>query len=596
MTQMSVEFLLGLLQERHLISAEEARAMMAGEGDARRRLFRAKREEFLGKMANANHVHPADVVLSFELFSLPGRELDESKLFQIIAEKRNVPFVHLDPLKVNIEVLTKYISRPFARKHLVVPVSETGNTLTCALTNPFDIELLFQLKRNTGMEIHAVVAPKSEIRRILTEFYGFRTSVTKAEKDLEPMLNLGNLEQLVNLKTERELEASDSHVIKAVEYLLHYAYDQRASDIHVEPKRDHSLIRFRIDGVLHDIQSMSSKVHAAVVSRIKLLARMDIAERRKPQDGRIKTKLKDAEVELRCSILPVAFGEKMVVRIFDPEVVFQDLHFLGFRESELRSYERMIQEPNGLLLVTGPTGSGKTTTLYASLKMVATRDVNVTTIEDPVEMVYEGFNQVTVNPLLDLSFAGALRTILRQDPDIIMVGEIRDGETTTYALQAALTGHLVFSTLHTNDSVGSITRLFDLGAEPFLLASVLTGSLAQRLVRKICPHCRAEDLLTHAQLNTLNIRTKSGNPLRVYRGKGCHYCRYTGLLGRTGIFELMEVDEVVRKSIMVKDDAVSLKALMRQKGMETLKECGIRKLMAGETTFEEVLRVCMGMS
>ncbi|MCB9397141.1 MAG: Flp pilus assembly complex ATPase component TadA [Acidobacteria bacterium] len=592
---MDVPFLLQLLVERHLISPEEESQLLKAESEVRRKLFRSKREEFVGKLANAGSVHPVDVVLHFDLFQEAGREIDENRLFQIIAEKKNLPFVHLDPLKVNIEVLTKYISRPFARKHFVVPISDEGGVLTCALSNPFDIELLFQLKRNTGMEIKPVVAPKNEIKRILTEFYGFRTSVTKAEKDLDPIINLGNLEQLVSLKSERELEASDSHVIKAVEYLLHYAYDQRASDIHIEPKREHSLIRFRIDGVLHDIQQMSTKVHAAVVSRMKLLARMDIAERRKPQDGRIKTKLKEREVELRCSILPVAFGEKLVVRIFDPEVVFQDLDFLGFREVELRTYERMIAEPNGLILVTGPTGSGKTTTLYASLKLVATREVNVTTIEDPVEMVYEGFNQVTVNPLLDLSFAGALRTVLRQDPDIVMVGEIRDNETTTYAMQAALTGHLVFSTLHTNDSAGTISRLFDLGAEPFLLASVLTGALAQRLVRKICPHCRSEDLLTHAQLAALNIRTKSGRPLRVNRGKGCHYCRHTGLLGRTGIFELMEVDDVVRKSIIRKDDSVSLKQVMRQKGMETLKECGIRKLTSGETTFEEVLRVCNGL-
>lgn len=339
---------------------------------------------------------------------------------------------------------------------------------------------------------------------------------------------------------------------------------------------------------------MSSKVHAAVVSRLKLLGRMDIAERRKPQDGRIKTRLKDKEVELRCSILPVAFGEKLVIRIFDPEVVFKDLHYLGFRDKELKAFDQMISEPNGLILVTGPTGSGKTTTLYSALKKLATSDVNVTTIEDPVEMVYETFNQVTVNPLLDLSFAGALRTVLRQDPDIVMVGEVRDGETTTYALQAALTGHLVFSTLHTNDAPGSVSRLFDLGAEPFLLASVLLGALAQRLLRRICPHCRADDILTHAQLQALNIRTKTGRPLKVQKGKGCHYCRYTGLYGRTGIFELMAVDDAIRKQIMGREDTFTIKQTLRNQGMETLKECGIRKMLANETTFEEVIRVCMG--
>jgi len=591
---MDVDFILALLVERHVITADEASRLLRDEARVRRRIFRDNRDQYAGRLANANTVHAIDVVLDFDLFQTEDRALNEVDLARYFANKKGVPFRHLDPLKVNLEVLTKYITRPFARKHLVIPLDDTDGVLECALVNPFDAELLFSLKRNTNMEIKPVVAPKNEILRILTEFYGFRTSVKNAEKILEPIVNLGNLEQLVRLKSERELEASDSHVVKAVEYLLHYAYDQRASDIHIEPKRDSSLIRFRIDGVLHDIQNMTSKVHAAVLSRMKLLARMDIAERRRPQDGRIKTKLKDKEVELRCSILPVAFGEKMVVRIFDPEVVFQDLNYLGFRADDLETYERVLSEPNGMLLVTGPTGSGKTTTLYASLKQLATREVNVTTIEDPVEMVYEGFNQVSVNPMLDLSFAGALKTVLRQDPDIVMVGEIRDPETTGFAIQAALTGHLMLSTLHTNDAPGAVARMFDLGAEPFLLASTLLASLAQRLVRKICPHCRSDDILTHAQLKALNIRTKSGKPLAVHKGKGCHFCRYTGLLGRTGIFELMAVDDTVRKLILSREDTLSIKQACRKKGMETLKESGIRKIMSGETTFEEIIRVCMG--
>jgi len=593
---MDVKFILGLLAERHIITDRESEMLQSQEPRVRKLTFRKNREQYSGPFANANDIHPIDVVLNFPLFlEEPKRALTDEGLAQVIAEKKQIPFMHLDPLKVSSELLSRYISRPFARKYLVIPLKEEGDhSLVCAMIDPFDLELIFTLKRNTGKEIKPVVAPKSEIVRILTEFYGFRHSVLKAEKDLDPIMNLGNLEQLVNLKSERELEASDSHVIKAVEYLLMYAYDQGSSDIHIEPKREHCVIRFRIDGILHDIQTMSPKVHAAVLSRIKLLGRMDIAERRKPQDGRIKTKLKDKEVELRCSILPVAFGEKMVIRIFDPEIGMRDMKELGFRNQEYRIYERLVSEPHGLFLVTGPTGSGKTTTLYSTLKSVTNRDVNVTTIEDPIEMVYEGFNQVSVNNKLELSFAGALRSILRQDPDIIMVGEIRDPETTTYALQAALTGHLVFSTLHTNDSAASVSRLFDLGGEPFLIASTLLGVLAQRLVRKVCESCVSDDLLTQAQLKILNIRTKSGKPLRVKAGKGCHQCRYTGLKGRTGIFELMEVDEAVKKLIAAEKDTISIRQALRQKGMETLKECGIRRMMAGETTFEEVLRVCVG--
>ena len=591
---MDVKFLLGLLVERQIISEKESKVLATQESRVRQSTFRENREQYSGPFANAGHIHPIDVVLNFPLFKEDAnRRLSDDRLAEVIADKKQAPFTHIDPLQVDPELIAKYISRPFARKYLVVPIREEGSDhLVCAMIDPFDLELMFNLKRNTGKEIRPVIAPKNEIVRVLTEVYGFRHSVKKAEQDLDPILNLGNLEQLVKLKSERELEASDSHVVKAVEYLLLYSYDQGASDIHIEPKRDKSVIRLRIDGILHDIQIMSPKVHAAVISRMKLLGRMDIAERRKPQDGRIKTKLKSKEVELRCSVLPVAFGEKLVIRIFDPEIGMMDMRQLGFRDKEYNVYERIVREPHGLFLVTGPTGSGKTTTLYSTLKAVTTKDVNVTTIEDPIEMVYEHFNQVSVNPLLDLSFAGALRTILRQDPDIIMVGEIRDPETTTYALQAALTGHMVFSTLHTNDAASSVSRLFDLEGEPFLVSSTLLGVLAQRLVRKVCEHCVDDDLLTQAQLSVLNIRTKTGRPLQVRKGQGCHKCRYTGLKGRTGIFELLEVDETVRKLIASSADTITLRKTMRQKGMETLKECGIRKMMAGETVFEEVLRVC----
>ena len=590
---LSFELLLDLLVERHVLTEQEKNSLKMQEPRLRQKLFKETRDQYAGRLANPGSIHPLDLFFSLPAFQDKGKVIDDETLGRYIAEKANIPFTTIDPLKVNIEVLTEYISRPFARKHNVVPISEEEGRLTCALVDPFDKVLLDSLRRNTGKQILPVVATKQDITRILTEFYGLRTSVRKAETVLDPLVNLGNLEQLVKMKTERELEASDSHVIKAVEYLLHYAYDQRASDIHIEPKRDECLIRFRIDGVLHDIQSMSPRVHAAVISRMKLLSRMDIAERRKPQDGRIKTKLKEKEVELRCSILPVAFGEKLVVRIFDPEVILSDLSGLGFIPETENTFRRLIHEPNGMILVSGPTGSGKTTTLYSALRSIATREVNVTTIEDPVEMVYEPFNQVSVNPLLGLSFSGALKTILRQDPDVIMVGEIRDKETASYAIQAAMTGHLLFSTIHTNDSPSAVARLFDLEAEPFLVSSTLLCVLAQRLIRRVCDKCETVEFLTHAQLQALNIRTKSGSPLKAKKGKGCHNCRFTGLRGRVGVFELMEVDETIRKMISLKEDVVSLRKILKQKGMLTLKESAIKRLIEGATTFQEIIRVCI---
>jgi len=589
----SFELVLDILVERHKLAEKDRDFLLREEPKLRKKLFLETREQYAGRLANPGSIHPIDLLFSIERFSGPEAELDEGTVGRFLAEKANVPFIQIDPLKVNMEVLTKYISRPFARRNFVVPIREEEKGLICALLDPFDRVLLDSLKRNTGKDIIPVVATKKDITRILTEFYGLRSSVRKAENVLDPLVNLGNLEQLVKMKTERELEASDSHVVKAVEYLLHYAYDQRASDIHIEPKREECLIRFRIDGVLHDIQSMSPRVHAAVISRMKLLSRMDIAERRRPQDGRIKTKLKDKEVELRCSILPVAFGEKLVMRIFDPEVMLSNLDGLGFTSETEHTFRRIIHEPNGMVLVSGPTGSGKTTTLYSALREIASREVNVTTIEDPVEMVYEPFNQVTVNPLLGLNFSGALKTILRQDPDVIMVGEIRDKETAAYAIQAAMTGHLLFSTIHTNDAPSAVARLLDLGSEPFLVSTTLLCVLAQRLVRRVCDQCQMTEHLTHAQLQTLNIRTKSGNPLKAKKGKGCHHCRYTGLKGRIGVYELMDVDETIRKMIADRADTVTLRKILKQKGMLTIKEAAIKKMIDGVTSFNEILRVCV---
>jgi len=393
------------------------------------------------------------------------------------------------------------------------------------------------------------------------------------------------------MKSETEIESSDQHIVNAVEFMLQHAFDTRASDIHIEPKRDSSLIRFRIDGVLHDIQSMPKLVHQAVISRIKTMSRLDIAEKRRPQDGRVKTTRGGREVELRVSSLPVAFGEKVVMRIFDPQVLLQDLTGLGFYPEEMEIFNDFISRPHGIVLVTGPTGSGKTTTLYSALKAISNREQNITTIEDPIEMVYDEFNQTSVQTKVGITFAAALRHILRQDPDIIMVGEIRDGETAQYATQAALTGHLVFSTLHTNDAASSISRLVDLGVERFLISSTLVGTMAQRLVRRICQSCATERFLTPEEGESLRLSVPAGKRIKVKEGAGCFECRGTGYVGRSGIFEILQVDDAIKHLIVQGSDAPEIKREAIKNGMRTLRQSALRKLAEGLTTFEEVVRV-----
>ena len=520
-----------------------------------------------------------------------GRPLDEQVIADAIARDAGLARVRIDTLKLDADLIESKISRPFARRHRMIPMEMSDGVLTVACANPYDLEAIDSFKRQAGSELTLVVASEPEILRALTEFYGLRQSVKKAERDLTGGIDLGNLEQLVHMKNEAEIESSDQHIVHAVEYMLQHAYDSRASDIHIEPKRDAGLVRFRIDGVLHDIQSIPRVVHRAIVSRIKTMSRLDIAEKRKAQDGRIKTVRKDSEIELRVSTLPVAFGEKVVLRIFDPEILIQDLSGLGFYAEELRQFSDFIARPHGIILITGPTGSGKTTTLYSALKAIATREQNVTTIEDPIEMVYDAFNQTAINTKIGITYASALRHILRQDPDIIMVGEIRDPETAQYAIQAALTGHLVFSTLHTNDASSAISRLEDLGVERFLIASTLIGAMAQRLVRRICHHCTAERFLTTEEAEVLQLSVPTGKRIRVQEGAGCFECRQTGYLGRTGIFEILEIDDKVKEMIIDGTETSKIKREVTRAGCRTLRQSALRKLADGITTFEEVVRV-----
>ncbi len=558
------------------------------------REFRHAQQRAGSKSRADEEASPFKIIIGMNLTDASGNgtRIDDFLLARLIAEEAHLPFYKIDALKLDVDLVQQKISRPFARKHRMVPVAVRDGKLVVSMVNPFDYNAVDAYRPMAKQELEIVVSSESDVMGVINEQYGFRASVTKAQRDLtKGAIDLGNLEQYIKLKSGAEIETSDAHIVNAVDFLLQHAYDSRASDIHIEPKREHANIRFRIDGVLHEIQRVPKIVNLAITSRLKTMCRMDIAEKRRPQDGRIKTEREGKEIELRVSTLPTAFGEKMVMRIFDPDVMLKELSGLGFYEDELKTFGDWICRPHGIILVTGPTGSGKTVTLYSALKNLASPEINITTIEDPIEMVYDEFNQTSVQTKIGITFASALRTILRQDPDIIMVGEIRDQETAQNAVQAALTGHLVFSTLHTNDSATSITRLVDLGIQPFLISSTLIGAMAQRLVRKICDDCKRNRPLTLEEAAMLNLQAPPGKRIIVKEGAGCIRCRNTGYFGRTGIFEILPVDNAIRDLVDRGEDFLKIKDMAIKRGMRTLRQSALRKLAEGVTSFEEVVRV-----
>jgi general secretion pathway protein E len=581
--EITVAYLGGLLFDAGFVDAKQRGELE--NLDRQQRLQHRRRGEDDGSAFKA--------VTSMNLTDASGQgtRVDDYLMSRLVAESAHVPFFKIDPLKLDIDFIEKKISRPFAKKHRLVPIQMKDGRLTVAVVNPFDVAAIESYRSIAGVDLDLVVAAETDVMAVINEYYGFRASVTKAERDLRSGFDLGNLEQYVKLKSGSDIETSDQHIVNAVDYLLQHAYDSRASDIHVEPRREYAQIRFRIDGVLHEIQRVPKLVNLAITSRLKTMCRMDIAEKRRPQDGRIKTEREGKEVELRVSTLPTAFGEKVVLRIFDPEVLIRDLAGLGFYEDEQKLFRDWITRPHGIILVTGPTGSGKTVTLYSALKHLVSPEINIMTIEDPIEMVCDDFNQTSVHPKIGITFASALRTILRQDPDIIMVGEIRDNETAQNAVQAALTGHLVFATLHTNDAASSVTRLVDLGIEPYLISSTLIGAMAQRLVRKICSDCRRNRPLMAEEAALLNLQAPHGKRIIVKEGAGCHRCRNTGYFGRTGIFEMLPIDSPIRDLIDRGEDFLKVKDAALRRGMRTLRQSALRKLAEGATTFEEVVRV-----
>jgi general secretion pathway protein E len=578
--RLTISDLLDWLVEDQLVSVEDAEKMKK-----ERRYFRGAQ-------------HPLSVIADQKLKSTqpPHKVLALESLTEWLARRVDMEYRHIDPLKIDFSAVTDVMSSAYAQRFRILPVGVTSKEAIIAVCEPFIRDWEKELQRIIKLDIKRVIANPVDIERYQVEFYNLAKSMKGAAKGAAGTSNLTNFEQLVELGSgNKQFDANDAHIVKVVDWLWSYAFEQRASDIHIEPRREFGVVRFRIDGVLHQVYQIPSSVLAAMTSRIKILARMDVVEKRRPQDGRIKTRTLDGEeVELRLSTLPTAFGEKLVMRIFDPEVLVRDFKELGFSEEDTQRWKDMTERPNGIVLVTGPTGSGKTTTLYSTLKQLATPDVNVCTVEDPIEMVEGSFNQMQVQPALDLGFAEGLRALMRQDPDIIMVGEIRDLETAEMAVQASLTGHLVLSTLHTNDAPSAVTRLLELGIKPYLVNATLNGVMAQRLVRILCPHCkqkvelqRVEDV--HAW-EGLVAPWKANRPQAVYKPVGCLECRMTGFIGRVGIYETLLFSSAMKEIVGATGDLAKIREQAYREGMKALRISGAMKVAAGYTTIEEVLK------
>ena len=542
-----------------------------------------------------SNLHPLVVVgeQKWRNFAAPDKALTVEALTVWLADRTGLDYYHVDPLKLDFGSVAQIVSKAYAERLKIMPVKVQANVATIATAEPFLTEWIPDLERVLGMRIKLVVTNPLEINRYLPEIYNLANSINLASTaKAGQIVGVQNFEQLVELGNSKNLDANEQHIVNIVDWLFKYAFEQRASDIHLEPRRNIGLVRFRIDGVLHQVYQLPSTIMNAITSRIKLLGRMDMVEKRRPQDGRIKTVTAEgAEIELRLSTMPTAFGEKLVMRIFTPENLVKDFIQLGFSQQQDTLWKTWTANPNGIILVTGPTGSGKTTILYSTLKQLATEEVNVCTVEDPIEMVEPAFNQMQVQQNIDLSFSDGIRTLLRQDPDIIMVGEIRDGETAEMATQAALTGHLVLSTLHTNDAPSSITRLLDLDVPFYLINSTVIGIMAQRLVRTLCPHCKEAAEIDQATWDALVSPWKIAKPKQIQKAVGCLECRMTGYRGRSGIYEMLTISPAVKKLIAQNGDLATIRATAHREGMVPLMINGAEKVAAGITTIEELLKV-----
>lgn len=538
--------------------------------------------------------HPLQFIASFDLTdAISKQKLNLTLLSQWLADKAELPYFRVDPLKVNVPAVTAIMSLEYAERHRILAVAVTADTITIGTDQPFYDDWLENLSHSVRpRQIERVVINPEQLSRYLVEFYQVTRAIAGAKGTGGTEATAKGVEALLQLGDVQNPDANDQHIVRIVDWLLQYAFDQRASDIHLEPRREGGRVRFRIDGVLHTVYDMPAPILIAVISRIKILGRMNVAERRKPQDGRLKTRTpKGIETELRLSTLPTAFGEKLVMRIFDPEVLVRSFEQLGLTGDDLAKWKQMAAHPNGIILVTGPTGSGKTTTLYSTLKQLATDEVNVCTIEDPIEMIESSFNQMQVQQGIELGFAEGVRALMRQDPDIIMIGEIRDQDTADMGIQAALTGHLVLSTLHTNDAPSSLTRLHDLGVQPFLTAATILGVMAQRLVRTLCEYCKAPGSIDPESWNQLVNPWTSNPPAQIYHAVGCEHCRGTGYKGRMGLYEILVLTTEMKRIV---GDGANLNQIKQQayrEGLQPLRLAGAKRVAEGTTTLEEVMRV-----
>lgn len=538
--------------------------------------------------------HPLQYIAGFHLPDPEdnNKQLNLKSLMQWLEKKSGFTLTHIDPLKVDVPACTQIMSYEFAERHSILAVEVTPEAVLVGTDQPFYTDWLANLTHTVKpRKIQTVLLNPEQISRFRPEFYQVTKAIAGASAGMSAS-SVGNVEALLQLGDAVNPDANDQHIVRIVDWLFQYAFDQGASDIHLEPRRDDCKVRFRIDGVLHTVYKMPLAIMQAVIARIKILGRLNVAEKRKPQDGRLKTRTpKGLETELRLSTLPTAFGEKLVMRVFDPEVLVRSFTQLGLTGADLEKWKTMAAQPNGIILVTGPTGSGKTTTLYSTLKQLATDAVNVCTIEDPIEMVEPAFNQMQVQSNIDLHFADGIRSLMRQDPDIIMVGEVRDAETANMAVQASLTGHLVLSTLHTNDAPSSLTRLHDLGVQPFLTSATILGIMAQRLVRTICEECKTETSVDVNAWHDLVSPWKADPPAKVWHGVGCEACRGTGFKGRIGIYEIMVLSTEMKRLIAQHGSLTDIKALAYKEGLQPLRLAGAKKVAQGITTLEEVMRV-----
>ncbi len=589
------EALLDLLVKRRVMTNEQRTFVSLEKGKQRQKLMKLHGG---GDPLDRNFPDLIDIIVSYNL-QKPGADdevIDEETIMRAVAKEFKLPFKKLDPLELDMNIVTKTIPKNFAISHLLLPFNVADGVLEVAVYHPDSQTVLNDIEQANQVKTRPYIATKAEIKRILAEFFGFQSSISAAEDQFgssqgTSSVDIGNLERYVKISS-KGITSSDQHIKNAVNHIFNYALEQRASDIHLEPKREICMVRFRIDGVLHTIYKLPKAVHSALVSRIKFLSRLDIAEKRRPQDGRIKVGTASGkDIEIRVSTVPVSFGEKIVLRILDPDVIFQSVEELGFSKRDFTVFSSFMSAPHGIMLVTGPTGSGKSTTLYSALKTIATPEINLVTVEDPVEMVYEEFNQIAVQPLIDVTFSTILRNILRQDPDVIMIGEIRDYDTAAHAVQAAMTGHLVFSTLHTNDAVSSIIRLRDLGLESFLIGSTLLGAMAQRLVKKICANCSEEFEIEAETLYKMGFPVTGKVPLTLKRGTGCRECRGTGYKGRCGVFEIFPLSNQLKMMIADGKTTEEMRQVAIREGMTTLREDAWKKVRAGITTYEEAIRV-----